>query len=58
MEALNVVWTSLLSAAALFAIAKVMGHKQMAQMDFFDYITGKFLCKEKSICFLSHIGIK
>ena len=40
MEALNVVWTSLLSAAALFAIAKVMGHKQMAQMDFFDYITG------------------
>ena len=40
MEAVNVVWTALLSAAALFAIAKMMGHKQMAQMDFFDYITG------------------
>ena len=32
--------TSLLSAASLFAIAKIMGHKQMAQLDFFDYITG------------------
>lgn len=40
MDVINVVWTALLSAAALFAIAKVMGHKQMAQMDFFDYITG------------------
>ena len=37
MDVINVVWTALLSAAALFAIAKVMGHKQMAQMDFFDY---------------------
>ena len=40
MDAINVVWTALLSAAALFIIAKVMGHKQMAQLDFFDYITG------------------
>lgn len=40
MDVINVVWTALLSTAALFAIAKVMGHKQMAQMDFFDYITG------------------
>lgn len=40
MDVINVVWTALLSAAALFAIAKGMGHKQMAQMDFFDYITG------------------
>lgn len=40
MEILKVVLTSILSAAALFVIAKVMGHKQMAQLDFFDYITG------------------
>ena len=25
---------------ALFLIAKIMGHKQMSQLDFFDYITG------------------
>ena len=40
MELLKVVLTSLLSAAALFIIAKIMGHKQMSQLDFFDYITG------------------
>lgn len=40
MEILKVVLTSILSALALFIIAKVMGHKQMAQLDFFDYITG------------------
>ncbi len=40
MENLKVVLTSLLSAAALFVIAKVIGHKQMSQLDFFDYITG------------------
>ena len=40
MEIFKVVLTSLLSAATLFIIAKVMGHKQMAQLDFFDYITG------------------
>ncbi len=40
MEVLKVVLTSLLSAAALFIIAKIMGHKQMSQLDFFDYITG------------------
>lgn len=40
MELLKVVLTSLLSAAALFVIAKIMGHKQMSQLDFFDYITG------------------
>lgn len=40
MEILNVILTALLSAAALFVIAKVMGHKQMSQLDFFDYITG------------------
>lgn len=40
MEIVKVVLTSVLSAAALFLIAKIMGHKQMSQLDFFDYITG------------------
>lgn len=40
MEAVKVVLTSVLSAIALFLIAKIMGHKQMSQLDFFDYITG------------------
>lgn len=40
MEILQVILTALLSAAALFAIAKLMGHKQVAQLDFFDYISG------------------
>ena len=40
MEIIKVILTSVLSAAALFFIAKVIGHKQMSQLDFFDYITG------------------
>lgn len=40
MEIFKVILTSLLSAGALFVIAKIMGHKQLAQLDFFDYITG------------------
>ena len=40
MEILKVLLTSLLSAGALFVIAKFIGHKQMSQLDFFDYITG------------------
>ena len=32
--------TSLLSAVSLFIIGKILGHKQVAQLDFFDYITG------------------
>lgn len=40
MEILKVVLTSLLSVITLFIIAKVLGHKQMSQLDFFDYITG------------------
>lgn len=40
MELIKVVLTSLLSVVSLFVIAKTMGHKQMAQLDFFDYITG------------------
>lgn len=33
-------FTTLGSFAALFIAAKVIGHKQIAQLDFFDYITG------------------
>lgn len=40
MEILKVVLTSVLSAVALFVIAKIIGHKQMSQLDLFDYITG------------------
>ena len=40
MDLIKVILTSLLSAVSLFAIAKIMGHKQMAQLDFFDYING------------------
>lgn len=40
MEIIKVLLTSLLSVAALFSIAKIMGHKQMSQLDFFDYISG------------------
>ena len=40
MEILSVVLTSILSAAALFIITKVLGHKQVSQLDIFDYITG------------------
>ena len=40
MELIKVILTSLLSAVSLFIIAKIAGHKQMAQLDFFDYITG------------------
>jgi uncharacterized membrane protein YcaP (DUF421 family) len=29
-----------LSVAALFIITKIMGHKQVAQLDFFDYVSG------------------
>ena len=32
--------TALGSFGALFLIAKFIGHKQIAQLDFFDYITG------------------
>ena len=32
--------TTLGSFAVLFAAAKLIGHKQIAQLDFFDYITG------------------
>lgn len=40
MEILKVMLASVFSAAALFITAKVIGHKQVAQLEFFDYITG------------------
>ena len=40
MEIFKVFLTALLSVAALFIITKVMGHKQVAQLDFFDYVSG------------------
>ncbi len=40
MEFIKLILTSVLSAVALFLIAKIMGHKQMSSLDFFDYITG------------------
>ena len=40
MDIIKLLLTSLLSVATLFIIAKLMGHKQVAQLDFFDYING------------------
>ena len=40
MDIIKVILTSLLSVAALFIITKMMGHKQVAQLDFFDYVSG------------------
>ena len=40
MDVIRVILTALLSVASLFFIAKLMGHKQVAQLDFFDYISG------------------
>ena len=37
---MQVILTSLLSVAALFIITKIMGHKQVSQLDFFDYVCG------------------
>ena len=40
MEIIKVILTALLSIASLFIITKIMGHKQVAQLDFFDYVSG------------------
>ena len=40
MDFLYLCITALCSFGALFIIAKFIGHKQIAQLDFFDYITG------------------
>lgn len=40
MNILNLCLVTLASFGVLFLIAKLIGHKQIAQLDFFDYITG------------------
>lgn len=40
MDILKVILCSLFSVISLFVITKFMGHKQVAQLDFFDYICG------------------
>ena len=40
MEIVKLLLTALLSVVALFIITKMMGHKQVAQLDFFDYVSG------------------
>ena len=40
MDIIKVILTALLSVGELFIITKVMGHKQVAQLDFFDYVSG------------------
>ena len=37
---IKIIGTALLSVVALFVITKIMGHKQVAQLDFFDYVSG------------------
>ena len=36
MNLLQIFFSTVVSAAILFAIAKISGHKQVAQLDFFD----------------------
>lgn len=40
MDVLKVILTAVSSAVVLFLITKITGHKQVAQLDLFDYITG------------------
>ena len=40
MDIVKLILTSLLSISSLFVITKIMGHKQVAQLDFFDYVSG------------------
>lgn len=40
MDIIKVILTALLSVATLFIITKIMGHKQVSQLDFFDYVSG------------------
>ena len=40
MDFLTLCLTSLVSFGVLFLVAKFIGHKQISQLDFFDYITG------------------
>lgn len=40
MDTIKIIGTALLSVVALFVITKIMGHKQVSQLDFFDYVSG------------------
>lgn len=40
MDIIKVILTALLSVTALFIITKIMGHRQVSQLDFFDYVSG------------------
>ena len=40
MDIIKIIGTAFLSVLTLFLITKLMGHKQVAQLDFFDYING------------------
>ncbi len=40
MDIIKVILTSFLSVGAMFIITKLMGHKQISQLDFFDYVCG------------------
>ena len=40
MELFRVVLSALFSVAVIFIITKLMGHKQVGQLDFFDYVCG------------------
>ena len=40
MDIIKIIFTALLSVVALFVITKIMGHKQVSQLDFFDYVSG------------------
>ena len=40
MDIVKIILTALSSVAALFITTKLMGHKQVAQLDFFDYVSG------------------
>lgn len=40
MDYLKICLTAFFSAAALFFLTKLMGHKQLAQLDVFDYVNG------------------
>ena len=40
MDIIKLILTALLSVVALFVVTKIMGHKQVSQLDFFDYVCG------------------
>lgn len=40
MNIIKIISTALLSVVSLLIITKIMGHKQVAELDFFDYISG------------------